>query len=137
MTILQRLQRGFRLTLKHTLNPITRRLARTGRGPFSLVRHTGRRSGRSYETPLILGRAGGSFIAELTYGPQVDWYQNVVVAGSCTLIWRGKPFAIHRIEPVSAEEGRAVFPRPARAILRLLHRRHFVRLSGGPAVSEP
>ncbi|MFN8378865.1 MAG: nitroreductase family deazaflavin-dependent oxidoreductase [Anaerolineae bacterium] len=120
--------RWLRQTLKHTLNPITLRLARSGHGPFSLVRHVGRRSGRHYETPLIVGRDGACFVAELTYGPQVDWYQNVLAAGGCTLIWRGEPVEINQLEPMRVEEGRAAFPLPARLLLRLMRRRHYVRL---------
>src|SRR5690242_11931180 len=52
--------------LKHTLNRATVPLARAGIGPFSLVRHVGRKTGRTYETPLLLARAGGDFVAELT-----------------------------------------------------------------------
>jgi len=52
--------------LKNVLNPAAVRMARTGRGPFSLIRHTGRKTGRTYETPLILARSGGDFVAELS-----------------------------------------------------------------------
>ncbi|MDQ1551731.1 MAG: hypothetical protein QOD50_1153, partial [Actinomycetota bacterium] len=40
--------------LKHTLNPLTLRAARRGRGPFSIVTSVGRKSGRIYETPIIV-----------------------------------------------------------------------------------
>jgi len=42
--------------LKNTLNRFTVRLARTGRGPFSVIRHKGRKSGRAYERPVILAK---------------------------------------------------------------------------------
>ncbi len=126
------LHHRFRVLLKHTLNPLTRRMARSGRGPFSLVRHVGRRSGRVYETPLILGRSGEDFVAELTYGPNVDWYQNVLASGGCTLIWRGREHAVRHIEPVDAATGRNAFPRPARLILRAARRRRFVRMRADP-----
>lgn len=137
MTFGKWLHRQFRVLLKHTLNPLTRSLALTGRGPFSLVRHVGRRTGRPYETPLIVGRSGADFVAELTYGPNVDWYQNVLAAGGCTLVWRGRAYAISRTEPMEAEAGRAAFPRPARLILRAARRRHFVRLRGDAPPEEP
>ena len=35
--------------LKNTLNRVTTRAARSGHGPFSLVRHVGRKSGKTYE----------------------------------------------------------------------------------------
>jgi hypothetical protein len=49
-------QRRFLWLLKNSLNRVTLRIARSGRGPFSLVRHVGSRSGRTYETPVILAR---------------------------------------------------------------------------------
>ena len=66
-----RAKRGFLWLLKNTLNRATLRAARAGRGPFSLVRHIGRKTGTVYETPLILARAPGGFVAELTYGTDV------------------------------------------------------------------
>ena len=35
------IKRAWLWTIKHTLNPLTLRMARQGFGPFSLVRHTG------------------------------------------------------------------------------------------------
>jgi hypothetical protein len=48
------LRRRFFWVLKHTLNRLTSRMARSGRGPFALIRQVGRKTGRSYETPIIL-----------------------------------------------------------------------------------
>ena len=89
------------------------RLARTGHGPFSLVRHVGRKSGTIYETPLIVSRVPDGFVAELTYGPEVSWYRNIVAAGRCVIIFRGAEYRIDRIESCTAAEGLAAFGNPA------------------------
>ena len=128
MNIKQRIHSGWRSLLKYTLNPLTRRIAMTRRGPFAIVRHVGRRSGKQYETPIIIAPAGDAIVIELTYGPEVDWYQNVLAAKGCTILWHGKEYPINKIEPMEAETGRAAFPLPARLILRLLGRKHFVKL---------
>ena len=60
------LRTRFLWLLKDTLNRVTSRLARAGCGPFSLIRHAGRKSGRTYETPVILARVPEGFIVELT-----------------------------------------------------------------------
>src|SRR4029450_3747726 len=78
------LRQRFFWVLKHTLNRLTTRLARSGHGPFSLVRQVGRKSGRTYETPLILAEVPQGFVAELTYGDKVDWYRNIVAAGGAS-----------------------------------------------------
>lgn len=90
----QQLRKGFLVVLKHTLNPLTRRIARSAHGPFTLVRHVGRRSGKQYETPIIVSPVEDGFVIELTYGPDVDWHKNVLAAGGCTLIWHGKEYVI-------------------------------------------
>ena len=125
MDLKQRLRRGLFTLLKHTLNPLTRRMARSSFGPFSIIRHVGRRSGKLYETPIIVSRLGDGFVIELTYGPDVDWHKNVVAAGGCTVLWHGRKYIIDGIEPLDTETGRAAFPWLARMILRLTRRKHF------------
>jgi hypothetical protein len=62
---------GFLRLIKNTPNRATIRIARSGRGPFTLVRHIGRKTGTTYETPIIVARVPDGFVAELTYGPEV------------------------------------------------------------------
>lgn len=119
-----KLKRAFIGLLNHTLNPIAIRAARAGRG-FDLVRHIGRKTGRAYETPLILARVDGGFVAELTYGTDVAWYRNVVAAGSCAVVVKGTEYEIDRIEPYPYDAGRRAFAFPGRLILILLRRREF------------
>jgi hypothetical protein len=119
--------------LKHTLNPLTRRLAGTSFGPYASVQHVGPRSGRPYATPIIVSPAADGFVIELTYGPDVDWHQNVLAAGGCTLVWHGQPYRINRIEPLDGAAGRAAFPVPQRWILRLLGRTHFEKMMVQPS----
>ncbi len=125
MKIGERLRAGFLVVLKHTLNRVTRRIARSSFGPFAIVRHVGRRSGKPYETPIMVAPVADGFVIELTYGPNVDWHKNVLAAGGCTLIWHGKEYVIDRIEPLAVATGRAAFPLPAQLILRLTRRTHF------------
>jgi len=125
------MRRRFLRVLKNTLNRWTTRLARSGRGPFSLVRHVGRKSGKTYETPIIVARAEGGFIAELTYGERVDWYRNVVAAGGCELLVRGVWHRVVAIEEYPADAGRRAFGVPARWILTLLRRHEFRLLRTG------
>jgi F420H(2)-dependent quinone reductase len=119
------IRRGWLWLLKNTLNRVTVPLARAGIGPFSLVRHVGRRSGRRYETPLLLVRQGDGFVAELTYGPHVAWYRNVVAAGRCTVVVHGVEYPVDRIEPCAPDVGLRAFGNPAALVLRLLRRRDF------------
>ena len=120
-----RARRTWFWVLRHTLNPVVLGLARAGRGPFSLVRHVGRRTGRAYETPLLLARVREGFVAELTYGEDVDWYRNVVAAGGGGLLVGGVSYRIASVEGYPTEAGRRAFGFPARYVLALLRRREF------------
>src|SRR5213078_4366301 len=53
---------------------------------FGIVEHTGRRTGRHYQTPVNVFRRGDRYTFALTYGPQSEWVRNVVAAGGCTLV---------------------------------------------------
>jgi hypothetical protein len=66
------MRRTYLWLMKNTLNRLTTRVAKSGRGPFSLVLHVGRRSGRRYETPIVVAAVPDGFVAELTYGENVN-----------------------------------------------------------------
>jgi len=78
-----------------------------------------------YETPVILARVPDGFVAELTYGENVNWYRNVLAAGGCVVVHRRREYRIDRIEPCSAERGRDAYPVPFRAILKVMGRDEF------------
>src|SRR5262245_52177061 len=101
------MKKRFHWLLKNTLNRLTARAARSGRGPFSLIRHVGRKSGRTYETPVILARVPEGFVAELTFGDKVDWYRNVVAADGCTVVRHRGVYRVMHIEPCDALAARA------------------------------
>jgi deazaflavin-dependent oxidoreductase (nitroreductase family) len=119
------LRRSWLWFIQRTLNRLTSRLARRGVGPFSLVRHVGRRSGRTFETPIIVARVSDGFIAELTYGEDVNWYRNIVAAGGCQLVVAGVVHDVVAVERYPTEAGRRAFGIPAWWVLRLLGRRDF------------
>jgi len=129
MNLFQMIRKTFLIVVKHTLNHLTRRIARTSHGHFAIVQHVGRRSGKNYETPIIVAPLEDGFVIELTYGYDVDWHKNILAAGGCTIIWHGNPYTINRIEPVDTETGRGYFSPFQRTILKLLKREHFEILS--------
>ena len=118
--------------LKHTLNRVTKRIAKSRRGPFALVRHVGRKSGKRYETPIIVQRVERGFVIELTYGPNVDWYRNIVAANGCRILFHGVEYPIEGLERMDVAHGIAAFTPAQRRILRLLRREHFVMLFDAP-----
>jgi deazaflavin-dependent oxidoreductase (nitroreductase family) len=95
---------------------------------FGLVKHVGRKSGRSYETPVNVFRRADGFIFALTYGPEAEWVRNVLAAGGCDLVHRGHTYRLTNPEVIHDETRQTVpaFPRP---ILRLVGCADFLRLS--------
>jgi hypothetical protein len=88
---------------------------------------------------ILAERVEDHFLVALTYGPEVDWYRNVLAAGACTLVWHRHVYRLDQPEPMAAESALPLFPPPQRLILRLLCTRHFVRFSyagGGPLGGE-
>ena len=120
-----RIRTRFFWLLKNTLNRVTGQMARAGHGPFSLIRHVGRKSGRTYETPVILVQVPEGFIAELTYGENVNWYRNIVAAGGCVVVHHRREYRVTHIEPCSAEYGRGAYAAPFRLILKAAGRKEF------------
>ncbi len=127
----EQLLRRMRAFSKRVINPVVMRFAGSARSPFAVIRHVGRRSGRAYETPLLLAPVAEGFVIELTYGFEVDWYRNVVAAGHCTIRWHGREYRCDEFEPVDAETGLQAFPAVLRLPLRMFGARDFVKMMSG------
>jgi hypothetical protein len=129
-----RIKKGFLAVLNRTLNPLTLRAARRGRGPFSLVRATGRKSGRVYETPIILADSPDGLVAELTYGESVNWYRNIV-AGGGEILHRGRWHRILSVSELPTADGLRAFGGFRAFVLRMLRREQFrlIRVEPVPA----
>lgn len=66
------------------LNRVTKFVATWAPG-WAVVIHRGRRSGRTFRTPLWAFRRGDGYVIALTYGSNADWVRNVLAAGGCEL----------------------------------------------------
>jgi deazaflavin-dependent oxidoreductase (nitroreductase family) len=114
---------------KYVTNRLTSHFAAWPRGPFAIIFHVGRSSGKTYETPIMVLKNGDRFVIALTYGAQVDWYRNVPAAGHATLLWHGKTYTLGRPEPLAIQLALPLFPYLERRILQMLHTQEFVSLS--------
>ena len=77
----------------------------------------------------------GGFLVALTYGTEVDWYQNVLAAGKCQLVWHNTEFAISHVEPIDPATALPLFPQPQKTILKSLGLvKDFVKMIGAPAI---
>jgi deazaflavin-dependent oxidoreductase (nitroreductase family) len=76
---------------------------------LAALHHVGRRSGRPYVTPLSAYPLGDGFVLGVAY-PHVDWCENLLAAGKCTLTWNGKEYALERPEVISLAEAEKAYP---------------------------
>lgn len=106
--------------LAHLFNPIAVTVAGSRFLPFwSLVRHRGRRSGRTYSTPVAARRTVDGFAIPLAFGERADWCRNVLASGSCVVRFGGSDYATVDPVVVDAESGSAAFRSFERFALRL------------------
>jgi deazaflavin-dependent oxidoreductase (nitroreductase family) len=103
---------------------------------LGLVVHRGRRSGRTYQTPVNVFAAGDGYVFALTYGPETDWVKNIVAAGGCELRTRGRVIRLTAPRVFHDETRRDIRP-VERQALRLMRVADFLSLKVAPAPSEP
>ncbi|MGZ3672913.1 MAG: nitroreductase family deazaflavin-dependent oxidoreductase [Ktedonobacterales bacterium] len=113
---------------KYVTNRVFRRFARSSRGPFAVIHHVGRRSGKPYETTIMVWPQGEDFVIALTYGPDVDWLRNLQASGQGTLFWHGKSYTIGKPVAMDPSAALSAFPSFIRFILGRLGTHQFVRV---------
>jgi deazaflavin-dependent oxidoreductase (nitroreductase family) len=101
------------------LNRLTRHIAPYLPG-FGVVEHRGRKSGRSYRTPVNVFRTGDGFAVALTYGRDAEWVRNVSAAGGAVIRSRGKTVPVSHPRIVQ-DESRSYAPAFVRLILARVH----------------
>jgi deazaflavin-dependent oxidoreductase (nitroreductase family) len=120
----------YRHTVTRIVNPVTSRIAGWAPG-FGIVTFRGRKTGRTYRTPINVFPRDDTYLFVLTYGSDADWVKNVVAAGECDLHTRGHD--VHLVEPdLVVDQTRRLAPLPVRAIGRLIGVTEFLTMRTAP-----
>lgn len=124
-----------RKLVKRFVNPFLRHLAYSSVGPFAVLHHVGRKSGKIFETPVLVWPVEDGFIVALTYGSQVDWLRNLQAAEQGTLRWHKQEYVFQT--PVFVDEAaalRALHALPAfmKFVLRRRGAHEYVKLVDQP-----
>lgn len=61
--------------------------------PWAVILHRGRRSGRSYRTPVLAFKRDRTLIVALLYGEESDWLRNMKNEGG-RVVRMGRTFAV-------------------------------------------
>lgn len=100
---------------RRVTNPIQRRWA--GVIPLhGIIEHTGRRSGRTYRTPVLAFVHGDRVAFLVGYGLQSDWVRNLLAAGHGGLEHRRRHYTMSEVSLVRSPDGRALLPLPLRLL---------------------
>ncbi len=129
---MHRENKRLRTFVKHFVNPVLRYAARSSRGPFALLRHVGRRSGKTYEIPIMVWRVADGFVIVLTYGPHVDWLRNLQAAGGGSLRWHKREYTLQKPEFIDAKIAKSALPPFIKNVLRIRGVHEFVKIPGQP-----
>lgn len=127
--------RAQRQVNRAVLNP--RQMASAGRpGAYaSIVRHTGRTSGRSYETPVGAVPTEDGFVVALVYGAESDWLKNVLASGTATVVHEGESVPVDRPEVLPFESAARYFSESDRRSMRLFGVRQVLHVTRAPGPS--
>ena len=108
------MQNALRLLTRAT-RPLALRSAGKEGSKTSVVRHVGRRSGRTYETPVVGVRHDDRFLIALPHGQRTDWLKNVLGKGAATIVTQGRTHDVGRPEVIPMAEATEYFgPREQR-----------------------
>ena len=81
-------------------NPRQMKTAGTAGAYAAIIRHVGRTTGQSYETPVGATATDDGFVIALPYGTQSDWLKNVLASASATLVHEGSTYQVDQPEVV-------------------------------------
>ena len=108
--------------LTKVTRPLALRSAGTEKSNTSIVRHVGRRSGRTYETPVVAVDHDDSILIALPYGDRTDWMKNVVADGKASVVNQGRTYRVDQPQVIPMAEATRHFGQKEQR----LHRRFAV-----------
>ncbi|HEY5650574.1 MAG TPA: nitroreductase family deazaflavin-dependent oxidoreductase [Acidimicrobiia bacterium] len=74
------------------------------KGRYPVVTHRGRKSGKTYQTPLDAFPTKTGYVLVARYGPESDWVQNILAAQEASLRVDGDEHALASPRLVSQNE---------------------------------
>lgn len=110
------------------INPQQMKSAGTPGAYAAIIRHTGRTSGRQYETPVGAVATVDGFVIGLPYGTQADWLQNVLASGSATIVHEGETHEVDRPEVLPIDTALTYFTESDTRTFRLFGVDHCLRV---------
>jgi deazaflavin-dependent oxidoreductase (nitroreductase family) len=96
--------------------------------PWAVIVHRGRRSGRTYRTPVNAFRRGDAVAVVVLYGAGSDWVRNLVAAGEGQIVRGGRTYALLEPRLIGVSEAGPEVAGAARIVARASGRLLVARL---------
>jgi hypothetical protein len=100
-------------------NPLQLRSAGKPGAYASVIRHQGRTTGRTYNTPVWAMPTEDGFMIAIVYGSRTDWLKNVLAGGAAAIVYEGDIYPVDQPEIVPMGRASSYFP----PTLQRIHRR--------------
>jgi deazaflavin-dependent oxidoreductase (nitroreductase family) len=123
--------------VNHTVfNPLQMKSAGNAGSYASVVRHEGRKSGKTFETPVVAIPTDDGFVISLPYGSDADWVKNVLAGGHATIVQDGSTYEVEGPEVVAIADTADSFPMPNQRAHRWFGVDECLRFSGRDLVGK-
>lgn len=114
-------------SIAKVFNPVLAPMADRGWiGIWGTLEHVGRRSRRTYRTPVAVLASGDLLFVPVPFGTGTQWTQNVLAAGKAKIRWHGRDREVVEPRVVEFAEIRDRVHGPIRYLVPLIGIRHFV-----------
>ncbi len=87
--------------------------------PYAMVIHTGRKSGKTFRTPVAASVLDGKLAIPLFYGSGAQWVKNLEAAGGGEVIRAGKRRPLRNVRIVTDASAERLPPAAERALRRV------------------
>lgn len=104
---------------KHVTNPVMVRFFSGRSKHAALVEHVGRKSGKTYRTPVTAHRTHDTIIVPLPYGTEIDWLRNLQAVGQGVVRLDNRSFTVFEPEVVPLEHVLPLLPPFVARIVRI------------------
>jgi hypothetical protein len=124
---------------KRLLNPFAIWISARRPMYYGVLHHTGRRSGKVYDTPVVAKLTSEGVIIPLPYGTHTDWLENVLASEGCSLTLNSQDYTLTRPEVISAGAAEPLVPPTNAAVWRRVGIKKYLSMktaSPAPAAAE-
>jgi deazaflavin-dependent oxidoreductase (nitroreductase family) len=74
-----------------------------------MLTYRGRRTGRTYRTPVAVGRTADGFVIPIPFGDDTQWPKNVLADGTARMRWAGREYELTAPEIVDKDTAAPAF----------------------------